>query len=59
VRLVTCTAAEEYDDGSEISANDSLTWDYDESDIALTLTRDYLRPNQAVTLRWEVDREPA
>jgi hypothetical protein len=59
VQLVTCTATEEYDDGSEISANDSLTWDYEEADVVLTLTRDYLRPNQAVTLRWEVDRESA
>jgi len=59
VQLVTCTAIEEYPDGSEISANDSLTWDYDDGDVVLTLTRDYLRPNQAVTLRWEVTREPA
>jgi hypothetical protein len=59
VQLLTCTATEEYSDGSEISANDSLTWDYENSDIIITLTRDYLRPNQAVTLRWEVTREPA
>jgi hypothetical protein len=59
VQLVTCTATEEYPDGSEISANDSLTWDYESGDVILTLTRDYLRPNQAVTLHWEVTREPA
>lgn len=59
VQLVTCTASEEYPDGSETSANDSLTWDYEKGDVILTLTRDYLRPNQAVTLRWEVIREPA
>jgi hypothetical protein len=59
VQLVTCTATEEHADGSETSANDSLTWDYETGDVLLTLTRDYLRPNQAVTLRWEVNREPA
>jgi hypothetical protein len=52
--LLTCTATEEYPDGSETSANEGLTWDYDNDDVILTLTRDYLRPNQAVTLRWEV-----
>lgn len=57
VQLVTCTATEEYPDGSESSANDSLTWDYEDNDIVLTLARDYLRPGQAVTLRWEVTRE--
>jgi hypothetical protein len=59
VQLITCTATEEYSDGSEISANDSLTWDYENSDVILTLTRDYLHPNQTVTLNWEVTREPA
>lgn len=59
VQLVSCTAAEEYPDGSESSANDSLTWDYADNNIVLTLARDYLRPGQAVTLRWEVIRGPA
>lgn len=59
VQLISCTASEEYPDGSETSANDSLTWDYIEGDVILTLTRDYLSPNQAVTLRWEVTRESA
>jgi hypothetical protein len=59
VQLITCTATEDYPDGSETSANDSLTWDYENGDVILTLTRDYLSPNQAVTLRWEVTREPA
>ena len=59
VQLVTCTAIEEHPDGAEVSANNSLTWDYENGDVILTLTRDYLRPNQAVTLHWEVTREPA
>jgi hypothetical protein len=59
VQLVTCAATEEYPDGSERSANDSLTWDYENGNITMTLTRDYLRPSQAVTLRWEVIREPS
>jgi len=59
VQLVSCTATEEHADGSETSANDSLTWDYENGDVLLTLTRDYLRPNQAVTLRWEVNLESA
>jgi hypothetical protein len=57
VQLISCTATEEYPDGSEISANDSLTWDYEDGTAIMTLTRDYLGPGQAVTLRWEVIRE--
>jgi len=59
VQLVTCSASEEYADGAESSANDSLTWDYENDCAALTLTHDYLRPNQAVTLRWEIARGSA
>jgi hypothetical protein len=59
IQLVTCSASEEFSDGAESSANDSLTWDYEDGYAVLTLTRDYLRPNQAVTLRWEVIRESA
>jgi len=58
VQLASCTATEEYPDGAENSANDSLMWDYQDAGISLTLTRDYLRPKQTVTLRWEVIREP-
>jgi hypothetical protein len=59
VQLGGCTATEEHPDGSENSATDSLVWDYDGDDAVMTLTRDYLRPNQAVTLRWEPIRGPA
>lgn len=57
VRLASCAALEEYPDGSESSANDSLIWDYKDDGVVLTLTRDYLRPKQSVTLRWEVIRD--
>jgi hypothetical protein len=59
IQLEGCTASEEHPDGSENSATDSLMWDYDGDDAVMTLTRDYLRPNQAVTLRWEVIRGSA
>jgi hypothetical protein len=59
VDLGGCTATEEHSDGSENSATDSLVWDIDGQDAVMSLTRDYLRPNQAVTLRWEPIREPA
>jgi len=52
-RLANCTATEEHPDGMENSATEGLVWDYDGDDVVVTLTRDYLRPNQAVTLRWE------
>lgn len=54
VQLESCLAVEEYPDGAEISANDSLMWDDQDAGITLTLTRDYLRPKQTVTLRWEI-----
>jgi hypothetical protein len=59
IKLVSCTAVEEYPDGGERSANDSLTWDYEEDGVVFTLTRDYLRPKQTVTLRWEVIHDSA
>ncbi len=58
-RLRDCTAVEEHPDGSENSAAEQLRWDYEGPDIVVTLTRDHLRPNQAVTLRWEFDRDAA
>jgi hypothetical protein len=59
VHLVGCTATEERPDGAEDSAAAGLTWDYDADGITLTLTRDYLRPKQTATLRWEVIRGSA
>ncbi|HEV7933058.1 MAG TPA: hypothetical protein VGP70_12220 [Actinomadura sp.] len=45
--------------GAENSADADLVWDFEGDDVVMTLTREYLRPNQAVTLRWDVPREPA
>jgi hypothetical protein len=53
--LRECNAVEELPDGAENSASDSLTWDYDDRDVVITLTRDYLHPTQAVTVRWDIN----
>jgi hypothetical protein len=52
-RLLDCAVTEEHPDGSENSAAESLLWDDVGGDLTITLTRDYLRPGQAVTLRWK------
>jgi hypothetical protein len=57
-QLGVCTAVEEHPDGSENSATEDLMWDYEGDDVVIMLTRDYLRPGQAVTLRWAVSNEP-
>jgi hypothetical protein len=57
--LGRCSASEERPDGSEVSATESLTWHQDEGGVAIELTRKGLRPNQAVTLRWDPPRVPA
>lgn len=53
-QLVSCTATEEHPDGAENSATEALEWHERGEGIDLTLSRRYLRPNQAVTLRWDV-----
>ncbi|MBC6460568.1 hypothetical protein [Actinomadura sp. HBU206391] len=53
VDLAECTAMEEHPDGSQTPATDGLMWDIYGDDVTITLTRDYLRPNQALTLRWK------
>ncbi|GLY74397.1 hypothetical protein [Actinoallomurus iriomotensis] len=58
-QLLRCSATEEEPNGSESSAEDHLVWDYDGDDVNMTLTRDHLRPNQAITLRWDVQHESA
>ena len=55
-RLVSCSATEEHTDGSETDVTDSVLCDDDGPDVRLTVVRDYLRPNQYVTLRWDVTR---
>ncbi|MGH3787497.1 MAG: hypothetical protein ACRDRG_13320 [Pseudonocardiaceae bacterium] len=54
--LLNCTAIEEQADGSEVSATEDLVCTDDDGDALITVTRDYLQPSQAVTLRWEVSR---
>ena len=54
--LLNCTAIEEQADGSEVSAIEDLTCTNDDGAALITVTRDYLQPSQAVTLRWEVSR---
>lgn len=54
--LLRCSAVEELQDGSEVFATDEILWDYEASDVTMTVTRDYLQPNQALTLRWEIER---
>jgi hypothetical protein len=56
-RLLRCMALEEHPDGSENSADDGLVWDYEGDDVLITLTREYLRPSQALTVRWDVPHE--
>ena len=58
-QLLNCTAIEEHESGAENSATEDLIWDYAEKDVIITLTRHDVRPNQAVTLRWELDHESA
>lgn len=57
--LTGCSALEERPDGSEVSASESLTWRREASEVVVELTRRQLRPNQSVTLRWEVPRVPS
>lgn len=57
--LLQCSATEEFPDGSEVSATEDLAWRYEGDDVLLTLTRAFLRPNQALTLRWEATSDAA
>jgi hypothetical protein len=54
--LLRCSATEELPDGSERSAMEDLTWDTRDGCHTIRVTRDYLERNQAVTIRWELDR---
>ncbi len=49
-----CTATEEHPNGAENTAIENLVWDCVQGDAVITLTREYLRPNQSITLRWEI-----
>ncbi|WP_280185791.1 MULTISPECIES: hypothetical protein [Nocardia] len=54
-KLLSYSAQEEQVSGAENSVSDSLIWENDGDDVSVTLTRDYLRPGQCVTLRWDVE----
>ncbi|WP_051047454.1 hypothetical protein [Nocardia asiatica] len=58
-RLVSCSGEEVVPSGNKHGAAESLLWDHDDNGIAITLTRDHLRPNQSVTVRWEIMRDEA
>jgi len=51
--LAEIRATEELPDGTENLAQQSVVWDYDNDDVLMTFTRDYLQPSQYTTLRWE------
>ncbi|WP_155981942.1 hypothetical protein [Nocardia sp. BMG111209] len=54
-KLLSYSALEEQLSGSERSVSEDVIWDNDGNDVLLTLTRDYLRPGQSVTIRWDVE----
>jgi hypothetical protein len=58
-RLVGCNAIEERADGMEMSALDGLSWRTDADQVVIDLTRKHLTAGQAVTLRWDADRDLA
>ncbi|MCA1708958.1 MAG: hypothetical protein LC808_39055 [Actinobacteria bacterium] len=57
--LLNCTAIEEQIDGSETSAIEDLICSDEDGDALVTLTREFLQPGQAVTVRWEVNHATA
>ncbi len=58
-KLIDCSATVELSDGSHRSGAEGLVWDYDQRDLLITLTSDYLNPNQALVLRWDAVDENA
>ncbi|MGY2119291.1 hypothetical protein ACW9HR_35820 [Nocardia gipuzkoensis] len=55
--LSSCSAVEEHPDGAENSATEALIWDTEGNDVIINLSREYLRPNQSITLHWKVAHE--
>lgn len=47
------SATVETPNGLEHSAADGLLWDNDRGNLVLTLTKDYLNPNQILSMKWE------
>ncbi len=54
-KLLSHSATEEQVNGSERTVSEDLIWDQDGNDVLVTLTRDYLRPGQSLTVRWDVE----
>jgi hypothetical protein len=54
--LVACSATVEYPDGRENSAADELTWRCDDAAVAMSLQQEFLLPNHALALRWDIER---
>jgi len=52
-KLADCVAVIEQPEGNETYVTEGLLWDYDGTDVTVTLTADYLRPGQVAELRWE------
>jgi transcriptional regulator with XRE-family HTH domain len=57
--LVGCSAVEDLPDGTQQMINEALRWEDNAGVVEVTLTREGLAPNQAVTLRWDVTHEPS
>jgi transcriptional regulator with XRE-family HTH domain len=55
-RLVGCNASVEHPDGRENSAAEELTWRDDDNSIVLNLRQEFLLPNHALALRWDIER---
>lgn len=52
-KLADCVAIVEHPDGKETYVTEGLLWDFNNEDVTITVTVDYLRPHQVVELRWE------
>lgn len=57
--MLACTATEEHPDGAESSADADLVHDLDSRGLVMSIIRTRLRPNQAVTLRWDARHDAA
>jgi hypothetical protein len=57
--LLQCSAVEELADGTEQLVTEHIMWDETDDGVVMSIARDFLQPGQTVTLRWEVDHEPA
>jgi DNA-binding XRE family transcriptional regulator len=55
-RLAACNAVVEHPDGRENSAAEELTWREGEGVITLNLQQEFLLPNHALALRWDIER---